>query len=40
VAVLVVVVVEEGPAVRAGVLDRVEPGGELGPVLQRLELRF
>ena len=27
-------------AERAGVLDRVEPVGELGPVLQRLELGF
>jgi hypothetical protein len=29
---------EELAAERAGVLDRVEPGGEAGPVLQRLEV--
>ena len=40
VAVIVVVPVEELAAERSGVLDRVEPGGEPGPVLQRLELRF
>ena len=36
----VVVPVEELAAVRAGVLDVVEPGGELGPVLQGLEVRL
>ena len=40
VAVVVVVVVEELAAEAAGVLDRVEPGRESGPVLERLELRF
>ena len=35
VAVLVVVPVEEVAAERAGVLDRVEPVGEPGPVLER-----
>ena len=38
VAVGLVVPVEELAAVRAGVLDLVEPLGELGPVLQRLEI--
>jgi hypothetical protein len=37
---LVAVPVEELPAVGAGMLDVVEPVGELGPVLQGLELRF
>ena len=37
---MVVVVVEELAAVRAGVLDAVEARGERRPVLQRLELRF
>jgi hypothetical protein len=36
----VVVPVDERPAVSAGVLDGVEPGGELGPVLQGLEVRL
>ncbi len=40
VAVLVVVPGEELAAERSGVLDRVEAGGEAGPVLQRLELRL
>ena len=40
VAVLVVVPGEEFLAVRAGGLDRGEPGGEARPVLQRLELRL
>ena len=40
VAVLVVVPVHERAAVPACVLDRVEPGGERGPVLQRLEVRL
>ena len=40
VAVGVVVPVEERAAVSAGVLDGVEPGGELGPVLQGLEVRL
>ena len=40
VAVVVVVPVEELAAVRAGVLDVVEPRGELGPVLQGLEVRL
>ncbi len=37
---LVVVAVEELAAERSGVLDRVEVVGELGPVLERLEVRF
>ena len=40
VAVGVVVPVDERAAVSAGVLDVVEPGGELGPVLQGLEVRL
>jgi len=40
VAVLVVVPVKEHAAVPAGVLDIVEALGELGPVLQRLEVRL
>jgi hypothetical protein len=40
VAVLVVVPAEELAAERSGVLDRVEPGGEPGSVLQRFELRL
>jgi hypothetical protein len=40
VAVLVVVPVKERAAVPAGVVDVVEPVRELGPVLQRLEVRF
>lgn len=40
VAVGVVVPVDERPAVTAGVVDVVEPGGELGPVLQGLEVRL
>jgi hypothetical protein len=40
VAVLVVVPAEKVLAVRAGGLDRGEPGGERRPVLQRLELGF
>ena len=40
VPVLVVVPVEERPAVSAGVVDVVEPLGELGPVLERLEVRL
>ena len=39
-AVGVVVPVDERAAVSAGVLDRVKPGGELGPVLQGLEVRL
>jgi hypothetical protein len=39
-AVLVVVVGEEALAVGPRILDRAEPAGELGPVLQPLELRF
>jgi len=35
-----VVPVDERSAVSAGVLDVVKPGGELGPVLQGLEVRF
>ena len=38
VAMFIVVPTEEGLAVPAGVLDRTEPAGEVGPVLQRLEL--
>src|ERR1019366_3284569 len=37
---LVVVPIEERPAERSGVVDRVEPVGELGPILQGLELGF
>src|SRR5450755_4958537 len=37
---VVVVPVEEHAAVPAGLLDVVEPVGELGPVLQRLEVSF
>jgi len=33
-----VVPVDERPAVSAGVVDVVKPGGELGPVLQGLEV--
>jgi hypothetical protein len=40
VAVVVVVPAEEVLAVRAGGLDRAEPGGERRPVFQGLELRF
>ena len=40
VAVLVVVPVEEALTVRASVLERAEARGEVGPVLQGLELRF
>jgi len=40
VTMLVVVPAEELAAERAGVLDRVEPGGEPGPVLQRFEVRL
>ena len=40
VAVLVVVPVEERPAVSAGVVDVGESLGELGPVLERLEAGF
>ncbi len=40
VAMLVVVPAEEELAVPTGGLDRVEPVGEVWPVLQRLELRF
>ena len=40
VAVGVVVPVDERPAVSTGVVDVVEPGGELGPVLQGLEVRL
>jgi hypothetical protein len=40
VAVLAVVPVEEGTAVRAGVLQGPKAIGEDGPVLQRLELRL
>jgi hypothetical protein len=40
VAVLVVVPAEEFLAVGPGGLDRGEPGGERGPVLQGRELRF
>ena len=40
VAVGMVVPVKERPAVGSGVLDVVEPGGELGPVLQGLEVRL
>ena len=40
VAVGVVVPVEELAAERAGLLDVLEAVGELGPVLQRLELRL
>ena len=40
VAMLVVVPVEEAAAGLARVLDRVEPIGELGPVLQGLEVRL
>jgi hypothetical protein len=36
----VVVPVDERAAVSAGVVDVVEPGGELGPVLQGLEVRL
>jgi hypothetical protein len=39
-AVLVVVPAKELAAERPGVLDRVKPGGEPGPVLERLEVRF
>jgi hypothetical protein len=38
VAVFVVVPSEEVLAVSSGVFDRVEPAGEVGPVLQSLEL--
>lgn len=38
VAVLVVVPAEEGAAEGARVLDRLEPGGEAGPVLEGVEL--
>jgi transposase InsO family protein len=37
-AVFVVIPREEDLAVQSGGLDRVEPAGEVGPVLQRLEL--
>jgi hypothetical protein len=37
---VVVVVVEELAAERAGVLDGVKARGEAGAILQRLELRF
>ena len=37
---LVVVPGEELLAVQAGSLDRAEAAGKVGPVLQRLELRF
>jgi hypothetical protein len=37
---LIVVPAEEGLAVPTGGLDRVEPVGEVGPVLQCLELRL
>ncbi len=37
---LVVVPIERRAAERSGVLDRVEVVGELGPVLERLEVRF
>jgi hypothetical protein len=40
VTVLVVVPAEKALAMRAGVLDRVEALGELGSILQRLELRL
>src|SRR5438477_2698632 len=40
VAVFVVVPVQEPAAMSAGVLDRVEPFRELGPVFQGLELRL
>ncbi len=40
VVVLVVVPVEELAAEHSGVLDLVEMVGELGPVLERLEVRF
>ena len=40
VPVLLVVPAEELPGVSAGVLDVVEPVGELGPVLQGLEVRL
>ena len=40
VPVLVVVPAEEFLAVRPGVLDRGEPGGEVRPVLEGLELRL
>jgi hypothetical protein len=39
-AVRVVVPVDEHAAVTAGMVDVVEPGGELGPVLQGLEARL
>src|SRR3954447_16390456 len=39
-AMLVVVPAEEVHAVRSRGFDRGESGGEVGPVLQRLELRF
>jgi hypothetical protein len=38
--VLVVVPVDESAAVLAGVLDRVEPLGELGLVFEGLEVRL
>ena len=37
---VVVVPIEECPAERPRVVDRVEPVGEAGPVLERLELRL
>src|SRR4029078_362135 len=39
-AMFVVVTAQEGLAVPTGGLDRVEPVGEIGPILQCLELRL